>query len=160
MSSSVYDALNKPGCPCVRAMRLCIKGPMFFDTTVNTDVYLDIIEQFVNQLDDRELTEGHFQQDGATGHTSARSMAEIESFDNRVISKGLWPPWSPDLTPPDFFLWGSLEGKVYRNKPCTVEDLKENIQREIAAIPSNMLADKFMNTEQIGRAAGRERVCQ
>lgn len=28
-----------------------------------------------------------------------------------------------------------LKGKIYGNEPCTMEDLKENIQREIAAIP-------------------------
>jgi hypothetical protein len=32
-------------------------------------------------------------------------MAEIQSFfGDRVISKGLWPPRLPDLTPPDYFL--------------------------------------------------------
>ncbi|KAG2468228.1 IF172 protein, partial [Polypterus senegalus] len=63
-------------------------------------------------------------------------MAENESFfGNRVISKGLWPPQLPDLTS-DFFLWGKLKGKVYQNKPRTVEIFKENTQREIAAIPS------------------------
>jgi hypothetical protein len=30
------------------------------------------------------------------------TIAEIESsFEDSIISKGLWPPWSPDLTPPD-----------------------------------------------------------
>ena len=44
-------------------------------------------------------------QDGATSHTSHASMAEIQSFfGDRVISKGLWPPRSPDLMPPDHFL--------------------------------------------------------
>ncbi|KAG2456589.1 TM39A protein, partial [Polypterus senegalus] len=77
-----------------------------------------------------------------------KDMAETESFFcNRVISKGLWPPRSPDLTPPDFFLWGMLKGKVYRNKPRTEEDLKENIKCEIAAIPPETLADTFRNME-------------
>ena len=76
-------------------------------------------------------------------------MAEMKSFfGSRVISKRLRPPRSLDLTPPDFFLWGSLSGKVYWNKPRTVEDLKENIQREIAAIPPDMLADTFRNMER------------
>lgn len=44
---------------------LRIIGPIFFDTTVNTDVYLDIFEQFVNQLDDPEFMEGYFHEDGA-----------------------------------------------------------------------------------------------
>jgi len=41
--------------------------------------YLEINE-FVDQLDDDELRNGYFQQDGATCHTSNESMTEIESF--------------------------------------------------------------------------------
>ena len=42
-----------------------------------------------------------FQQDGATWHTSNESKADIESFfDDRIISKALWPPRSPDLSSP------------------------------------------------------------
>ena len=51
------------------------------------------------------------------------------------------PPRSPDLTPPDFFLWGYLKSKVYVNKPRTVAELKDNIREEIAAIPAEMLKD-------------------
>ena len=50
-----------------------------------------------------------------------------------------WPPRSPDLTPPDFFLWGYLKLEVYVNKPRTVEELKDNTREEIAAIPAEML---------------------
>ena len=68
--------------------------------------------KFVNQLDDDELRNGYFQQDGATCHTSNESMSEIESFfDDRIISKALWPPRSPDLSPPDFFPVGRLQKK-------------------------------------------------
>ena len=62
--------------------------------------------EFVDQLDDDELRNGYFQQDGGTCHTSNESMTEIESFfDDRIISKALWPPRSPDLSPPDFFFF-------------------------------------------------------
>ena len=36
---------------------------------------------------------------------------------NGIISKNLWPPRSPDLTPADFFLWGLSKSKVYKNTP-------------------------------------------
>jgi len=32
---------------------------------------------------------------------------------------------------PDYFLWGYLKGRVYRNKPRTIEALKANIAEEI-----------------------------
>ena len=70
------------------------------------------IKNYVNQLTDDELTSGYYQQDGATCHTSNASMREIGSFfQDRIISKNLRPPRSPDLTPADFFLLGPIEGQ-------------------------------------------------
>ena len=38
----------------------------------------------------------------------------------------------------DFFLWGYLKSKVYSNSPLTIDALKENIRREIAAISPDL----------------------
>jgi hypothetical protein len=68
-------------------------------------------------------------------------MAEIQSFfGDCVISKGLWPPRSPDLTPPDYFLWGHLKAQVYANKPRTIEALKANISEAIQEVTPDVLA--------------------
>ena len=105
--------------------------------------------EFVDQLDDDELWNGYFQQDGATCHTSNESMTEIESFfDDRIISKALWPPRSPDLSLPDFFLWGALKGKAYANTPRTIQELENNIRREIAAISEDVLQATFANMKR------------
>ena len=73
-------------------------------------------------------------------------MAKIQSyFSDRVISKGLWPPRSPDLTPPDYFLWGYLKGRVYQNKPRNIDTLKANITEEIQAVTADVLARTFQN---------------
>jgi hypothetical protein len=42
---------------------------------------------------------------------------------HKSISKDLWPPRSPDLSPSDLFLWGHLKGHVYDSNPHTIEDL-------------------------------------
>ena len=42
-----------------------------------------------------------------------------------------WAPRSPDLTSLDFFLRRFLKGKVYINRPCDLDELKENIIQEI-----------------------------
>jgi len=77
-----------------------------------TKVYLQIFNEFVNQLTDNELTTGYYQQDGVTCHTSNASMREIKSFFKEgIISKNLWPPRSPDLTLGDFFLWAYWRSK-------------------------------------------------
>jgi len=127
----------------------CYRTRHFFNNS-NTDediaAYMEIFNTFVNQLDDEKLSIGYFQQDGATSHTSHTSMAEVQSFfDDRVVSKGLWPPLSPDLTPPDYFLWGYLKGRVYPNTPRTTDALKTYIAEEIRAVTADLLARTFQN---------------
>ena len=114
-----------------------------------TEVYMQIFNESVNQLTDDELTTGYHQQDGATCHTSNASMREIGSFfKTRIISKNLWPPRSPYLTPVDFFLWGLLKNKVYKNTPRTIERLKDAIRQETEAVNVDTLGIVFQNLEK------------
>lgn len=72
-------------------------------------------------------------------------------FPGRLVSKRGdidWPPRSPDLTPPDFFLWGYLKSKVYANQPQTIDELKANIRAEIDAITPEMLGKVMANAEK------------
>ena len=48
-------------------------------------------------------------------------------FGSRIISKNFWPPRSPDLTPPDFYLWGAMKNKIYCRNPRTINELKETV---------------------------------
>ena len=50
-----------------------------------------------------------------------------------------FPPRSPDLTPLDFYLWGSLKDDVYRSKPATLDDLQESIAMSCAAVTLDTL---------------------
>jgi hypothetical protein len=69
---------------------------------------------------EEEKTYGYFMQDGATAHIATYSIHVLnEVFENRLISRGLWPARSPDLNPCDFYLWGNLKDKVYSNNPHT-----------------------------------------
>ena len=112
------------------------------------------IKNYVNQLKDDELITGYYQQDGAKCHTSNASMREIESFfQDRIISKNLWPLRSPDLMSADFFLWDLLKGKVYKNSPLTTQQLKDAIRQEIQAVNVDNLGKVFQNLEK------RIRVC-
>ena len=43
-----------------------------------------------------------------------------DHFKSRIISRKCeiqWPPYSPDLSHPDIFLWGYIKDRVYQNKP-------------------------------------------
>ncbi|CAI6354061.1 unnamed protein product [Macrosiphum euphorbiae] len=79
-----------------------------------------------------------------------------EFFGERIISKGLWPPRSPDLTPPDFFLWGYLKGRVYKNRPQTLDELKSNITMEINLINVSVLHKVATNVVKRVRACINE----
>ena len=95
-----------------------IYGPLFFFGNANMDSYRAVIEEFIaclhGALSKREFDRAWFMQDGATPHTARQSLAILyEHFDPRVISGKFkrhfhcgmdWPPYSPDLTPCDFFL--------------------------------------------------------
>lgn len=136
-----------------------IIGPYFFENSrgkaisINTERYCDMIRNFLQpELEDREMEEYWFQQDGATPHTSAATIDLLKrTFPNRLISKSGnfdWPPRSPDLTAPDFFLWGYLKSKVFINKPTSVRALKTNIRREIARISVETLGNVMKNAEK------------
>ena len=49
-----------------------------------------------------------------------------------------WPPRSPDLTAPDFFLWGYLKNEVYKHPIQSQEHLREVITEEFNRIPVQM----------------------
>jgi hypothetical protein len=46
---------------------------------------------------------------------------------------------------PDYFLWGYLKGRVYQNKPRTIDALKANITEEIQAMSPDLLARTSQN---------------
>lgn len=50
-----------------------------------------------------------------------------------------WPPRSPDLTPMDFFLWGTVKSDVYRTPATTRDDMLVRIQESFRNITPAML---------------------
>jgi len=49
-----------------------------------------------------------------------------------------WSARSPDLTVPDFFLWGFLKDRVFRRRIMTIQELKHAIVDEVAAIDEDL----------------------
>jgi hypothetical protein len=84
---------------------------------------------------EEERTYGYFMQDVATAHTATYSIKVLNKvFEDRLISRRLWPARSPDLNPCDFYLWGNQKDKVYSNNPHTLVELKQNIRETILSI--------------------------
>lgn len=100
-------------------------------------------------LDQMNIENFWFQQDGATCHTSGETIALLRGrFPDRLISlRGdqVYPPRSCDLTPCDFFLWGYTKSKVYENKPRDVTELKREIQRVLGEIDADVCDRVIMN---------------
>ncbi|GFX94562.1 DUF4817 domain-containing protein [Trichonephila clavipes] len=105
-----------------------IIGPYFFkndegpNVTVIGDRYRAmIINFFIPELNNHDVQELWFQQDGATCHT-ARAIINLlkDTFGDRLISRFgpvNWPPRSCDLTPLDYFMWIYVKSLVYADKP-------------------------------------------
>jgi hypothetical protein len=96
----------------------------------------------LKEMEEMNVADVWFQQDGATAHTARRSTQVLrEIFPGKMISllgDFGWPAHSPDLVPCDFFLWGYLKSKVYTHRPENLQALKDAIRREITAIPPAM----------------------
>ncbi|GFY17932.1 uncharacterized protein TNCV_3384251 [Trichonephila clavipes] len=97
-----------------------------------------ITNSFIPELNNHDVQELWFQQDGATCHT-ARTTIDLlkDTFGDRLMSRFgpvNWPPRSCDLTPLDYFLWGYVKSLVYADKPQTLDPLEDNIRRVIADI--------------------------
>ncbi|GFW82696.1 DUF4817 domain-containing protein [Trichonephila clavipes] len=86
----------------------------------------------IPELNNHDVQELWFQQDGATCHT-ARATIDLlkDTFGDRLISRFGRPRFSPprscDLTPLDYFLWSYVKSLVYADKPQTLDHLEDNI---------------------------------
>ncbi|GFV87281.1 uncharacterized protein TNCV_5114991 [Trichonephila clavipes] len=104
---------------------------------------------FIPELNNHDVQELWFQQDGATCH-AARATIDLlkDTFGDRLISRFgpvNWPPRSCDLTPLDYFLWGYVKSLVYADKPQTLDHSEDNIRRVIADIRPQMLEKVIEN---------------
>ncbi|GFV93908.1 DUF4817 domain-containing protein [Trichonephila clavipes] len=133
-----------------------IIGPYFFkndeghNVAVNGDRYRAMITNFfVPELNNHDVQELWFQQDGATCQTPRATIDLLkDTFGDRLISRFgpvNWPPRSCDLTPLDYFLWGYVKSLVYADKPQTLDHLENNIRRVIADIRPQMLEKVIEN---------------
>ncbi|GFV93854.1 putative DD41D transposase [Trichonephila clavipes] len=97
----------------------------------------------IPELNNHDVQQLWFQQDGATCHTAHATIDLLkDTFSDRLISRFgpvKWPPRSCDLTPLDYFLWCYVKSLFYADKPQTLDHLEDNIRRVIADIWPQML---------------------
>lgn len=121
-----------------------IIGPHFFEGMLNGNIYLRFLQNqlgdFLDDLPLARLNQLTFQQDGAPPHNVIGVTNYLtEIFGNWIGRNGpiKWPPNSPDLTPLDAFLWGTLKDRINANNIENIEHLKLLIRNEINLINTN-----------------------
>lgn len=134
-----------------------IIGPVFIKGSVTGESYLSLLqEEFITKVqENRDFGQMWFMQDGARPHTTNQNLTYLYGkFSDRVISNRFpevlnagieWPPYSPDLNPCDYFLWGYLKERVYSSGPQNLEQLENAIKNEIGLISSEMISRVLNN---------------
>lgn len=131
-------------------------GPYFFNGNVNTNTYLELIrDRLPEMLEDVDLETRRrlwFQQDGAPAHFArqVRNFLDV-TYGQQWIGRGgpvNWPPCSPDLTSPDFYLWGYLKNVVYAERPTTRDDMIVRIRQACRSIPRATLLRTVENFQR------------
>ncbi|KAK3923963.1 Transposable element Tc3 transposase [Frankliniella fusca] len=139
-----------------------IVGPFFFDEAVNQYSYRRFLRnELPALLEDFPLhirRVAWFMQDAAPGHTAhrvRRCLNHRRRWRGRWIGKFSpnqnWPVRSPDLTPCDFWLWGTLKDRLFPADGVRYEnpeELKAAITRECRAISEDEIASVFTNMER------------
>lgn len=122
-------------------------GPFFFEETVTGAIFRQFLENHLDELllhiPQHQRETMWFQLDGAPAHYDLRVRNFLNiRFGERWIGRGgpiNWPARSPDITPLDFFLWGFIKSKVYKDPPTTVENMKERITASFRTVTPQML---------------------
>uniref|UniRef100_A0A914EMG0 Transposase n=1 Tax=Acrobeloides nanus TaxID=290746 RepID=A0A914EMG0_9BILA len=72
-----------------------------------------------------------YQQDTALSHKAKETQAWLRKNAPDFITIKEWPPYSPDLNPLDYAIWGYLEAKSARKTPRIDQVLEESHQEGV-----------------------------
>jgi len=110
------------------------KGALVFvddGVSVNADYYQEMLEKHLvvirRMSGKKKFT---IQQDGARPHVARSTLEYLNTNVPDYIEKENWPPYSCDLNPLDYAIWGFMETLVYKNVKRfeNLEDLKNAIR--------------------------------
>lgn len=113
-----------------------IIGPYIYEENLTADRYLHFLRTFLEDYIDNNICLNRmqnvwFQQDGAPPHNARRVADHLSTmFPQKVISNNgdvRWPARSPDLSPLDYFLWGTVKDQIYKTVPTDIDELRRNI---------------------------------
>ena len=125
--------------------------PFFFE---NEQGQAMLNEFLFTKIEEEDIGNIWFQQDGATCHTAEPTLDVLcPVFEDRIISSRadvVWPPRC-DLTPLDYYLCGAVKDKCYADKPEAIDALKANIREAMGEIQLHTIDNVFKNwTDRVG----------
>lgn len=120
---------------------------LMYDENLTSRKYLEVlttfVENFVDNLPLAQYRSSWYQLDGAPAHCTAEVSAEIRRiFEDRWFRRlGPWnfPARSPDLTPLDFYLWGTIKEIVYKTPVNSREELEYRVNRAFQSLDADEL---------------------
>ena len=124
--------------------------------TVNGNRYWAMLNEFLfTKIEEEDIGNIWFQQDDAMCHTAEATLDVLRpAFEYCIISRRadiVWPHRSCDLTPLDYYLWGTVKDKCYADKPETIDALKKNIREAIVEIQLHTIDNVLKNwTDRVG----------
>ena len=104
--------------------------------TINSNVCIDTLKKFKAKIQRvqpaLEMSEVLLQHDNARPHTSLKTREIISSFGWTTISH---PPYSPDLAPSDFHLFGPLKKGLRGRHFSSDEEVKTAVRKWLKTQP-------------------------
>lgn len=128
-------------------------GPYFFDDTVNSDTYLEMLENFAipelrrHGFEPREICFAH---DGAPAHGTRQVRDFLTQNFHSFIGRGdgaliQWAARSPDFNPCDIFLWAYTKHLCYQTRAQNIEELKAKVDESFDNVTVEMLNNVHEN---------------
>ena len=109
---------------------------------INAQIYKEtILEDCLKPWAQNHFGRRHWvlQQDSAPAHKANLTQNWLKDNIPEFISASEWPPYSPDLNPMDFCIWGMLESKVCSTRHHSLDSLKRQLEQEWQKLPQHVL---------------------
>ncbi|UYV82817.1 hypothetical protein LAZ67_22000970 [Cordylochernes scorpioides] len=107
-------------------------------STITADSYLGVLRRLREVIRQKqpELWRSKswiLHHDNALAHTALKISKFLQDYSTSVFPQ---PPYSPDLAPSDFFLFGKLKKKLKGRKFQSIEEIKVESKKAMKAIPA------------------------
>jgi hypothetical protein len=112
-------------------------GPVILPATLTGESFLRLLRDELPQLLQvvplylRVRNRMYLQMDGCPAHNARNVQSFLnENYQNRWIGRQgpvAWPARSPDMTPLDYFLWGTMKQRVYSTPIDSEADLQDRV---------------------------------